>query len=68
MSVSYRGLKPMLCIQNQELGLFGYIPLLVSLKPSLPHPLCVYVLKYLVFLKKKKKKKPWASTCKLQTL
>ena len=40
MSVSYRGLKPMLCIQNQELGLFGYILLLVSLKPS---PLTPYV-------------------------
>ena len=40
----------MLCIQ--ELGPFGYTPLLVSLKPSPLSP-CMRVLKYLVFLKEK---------------
>ena len=40
MSVSYRSLKFVLCIQ--ELDPFGYIPLLVSLKPSLISP-CVCV-------------------------
>ena len=42
MSVSYRGLKPVMCIQ--ELDHFGYIPLLVSLKPySLSPCVCVCV-------------------------
>ena len=50
MSVSYRGLKHVLCIQ--DLGLFEYTPLLVSLKPSPLSP-CVCVLKYLVFSKEK---------------
>ena len=40
MSVSYRGSKPVMCIQ--ELGPFGYILLLVSLKSSLCSP-CVFV-------------------------
>ena len=40
MSVSYRGSKPVMCIQ--ELGPFRYIPLLVSLKSSLRSP-CVFV-------------------------
>ena len=50
MSVSYRGLKSVLCIQ--ELDPFGYTPLLVSLKPFPLFP-CVCVLKYLVFSKEK---------------
>ena len=42
----------MLCIQ--KLSPFGYTPLLVSLKPSPLSPcVCVCVLKYLVFSKKK---------------
>ena len=49
MSVSYRGSKPVMCIQ--ELGPFGYIPLLVSLKPS-PFSPCVCV-KIFSILKKK---------------
>ena len=54
MSVSYRGLKLVLCIQ--ELGLSGYIPLLVSLEPS-PLSLCVCMcVKILSILQKKKKK------------
>ena len=42
MSVRYRGLKPVLCIQ--KLGHFGYTPLLVSLKPPPFFP-CAYVCK-----------------------
>ena len=42
MSVGYRGLKPILCIQ--ELDLFGYTPLSASLKPSHLSPyVCVRV-------------------------
>ena len=42
MSVSYRDLKPVLCIQ--ELDSFGYTSLLDSLKPSpLSHCVCVRV-------------------------
>ena len=51
MSVSFRDLKPVLYIQ--ELGLFGYTPPLVFLKPSSLSS-CVCVLKYLVFSKNKK--------------
>ena len=53
MSVSYRGLKLVLCIQ--ELGSFGNTPLSVFLKPSLLPPVrvCVCVLKYLIFSKEK---------------
>ena len=40
MSVRYRGLKPVLCIQ--KLGHFGYTPLLVSLEPP-PFSPCAYV-------------------------
>ena len=50
MSVSYRGLKPVLCIK--ELDPFGYIPLLVFLKLAPLFP-CVCV-KILRILKKKK--------------
>ena len=44
MRVSYRDLKPVLCIQ--ELSPFGYTPLLVSLKPSPFSPcVCVKILR-----------------------
>ena len=52
MSVNYRYLKPVLCIQ--ELGPFGYTPLLVSLKPSTLSP-CVCVKILSIF----KRKKQW---------
>ena len=45
-------------LSNLILDLFGYTSLLVSLKPSLISPyvcVCVCVLKYIVFSKKKKK-------------
>ena len=49
MSVSYRGLKLVLCIQ--ELGSFGYTPLSVFLKPFLLPPVrvcvCVKILNIL---------------------
>ena len=53
MSVSYRCLKSVLCIQ--ELDDFGYIPLSISLRPSPFSPLPVCVLKILSILKKKKR-------------
>ena len=54
MSVSYKGLKFVLCIL--ELGPFEYTPLSVSLKPP-PLSFCVCVLKYVVFFKNKNQKK-----------
>ena len=55
MSVSYKGLKSVLCVQ--KLGSFGYTPLLVSLKifSSLPLYVCVKILS--ILQKKKKSKK-----------
>ena len=47
MSVRYRGLKPVLCIQ--KLGHFGYTPLLVSLK-HFPLSPCVCSLSYTSYL------------------
>ena len=54
MSVSYRGLKFVLCIQDLEY--FVYTSLFVSLKPSLLSP-CVCVKILSIIWKKKKKKK-----------
>ena len=51
ISVSLRDLKSVLCIQ--ELDFSEYTLLSVSLRPS-PLFVCVCVLKYLVFFKKKK--------------
>ena len=51
MSVNYRSLKLVLCIQ--ELDSFGYTPLLVSLKPSLISPCVCVCVKILSILKRK---------------